>query len=44
MMLKVAPPLNTSDQSLDAFIRALADVLEAVHSSKCFWQEALELA
>jgi len=44
MVLKAAPPLNVPDESLEAFIRGLTDVLEAVHSSKRFWQGALELA
>jgi ornithine--oxo-acid transaminase len=44
MVLKAAPPLNVSDRSLEAFTHALTDVLEAVHSSKRFWQDALELA
>ena len=44
MVLKAAPPLNVRGESLHTFIRALADVLEAVHSSKHFWQDALELA
>ena len=44
MVLKAAPPLNVSDESLDAFIHGLTDVLEAVHSSMGFWQDALELA
>jgi len=44
MVLKAAPPLNAEESSLDAFISALAGVVEAVHSSKRFWQDALELA
>jgi ornithine--oxo-acid transaminase len=44
MVLKAAPPLNASDQSLEAFTRALTAVLEVVHSSRRFWQDALELA
>jgi ornithine--oxo-acid transaminase len=44
MVLKAAPPLNAAESSLDAFIWAITDVLEAVHSSKRFWQDALELA
>ena len=44
MVLKAAPPLNVSDESLEAFARSLSDVLEVVHSSKRFWQDALELA
>ena len=44
MVLKAAPPLNVSDQNLETFARSLAAVLEVVHSSKRFWQDALELA
>jgi ornithine--oxo-acid transaminase len=44
MVLKAAPPLNADESSLDTFISATADVLEAVHSSKHFWQDASELA
>ncbi len=44
MVLKAAPPLNVSDESLEAFTRAFTSVLEVVHSSKRFWQDALELA
>jgi ornithine--oxo-acid transaminase len=44
MVLKAAPPLNADESSLDAFIWALTDVLGAVHSSKHFWRDALELA
>jgi len=44
MVLKAAPPLNVSDESLETFTRALTDVLEVVHSSKRFWQDAIELA
>jgi len=44
MVLKAAPPLNVSERSLAAFTHGLTDVLEAVHSSKRFWQDALELA
>ncbi len=44
MVLKAAPPLNVPDESLASFTHALVDVLEAVHSSGRFWQDALELA
>lgn len=44
MVLKAAPPLSVRDESLHAFTRSLVEVLEVVHSSKRFWQDALELA
>lgn len=44
MVLKAAPPLNAAESSLDGFVWAMTEVLEAVHSSKRFWQDALELA
>lgn len=44
MVLKAAPPLNVSVESLESFIRGLTQVLETVHSSKRFWLDALELA
>ena len=44
LVLKAALPLTVSEESLEAFTRDLADVLEAVHSSKRLWQNALELA
>lgn len=44
MVLKAAPPLKTDESSLDAFVSAITGVVEAVHSSRHFWQDALELA
>jgi hypothetical protein len=44
MVLKAAPPLNAAESSLDGFVRTMTEVPEAVHSSKRFWQDALELA
>lgn len=44
LVLKAAPPLNASQASLDRFIDALDQVLELVHSSARFWQDALVLA
>ncbi len=44
MVLKAAPPLNASEESLDHFVQSLAAVMDAVHSSKRFWQDALQLA
>jgi ornithine--oxo-acid transaminase len=43
-VLKAAPPLNASAESLDRFISAIDQVLALVHSSTRFWQDALALA
>jgi ornithine--oxo-acid transaminase len=44
MVLKVAPPLVVTDAQLDAFVRAIRDVVEIAHSPGAFWSEALGLA
>ena len=44
MVLKAAPPLNSNERSLDHFVVALEHVMDVVHSSKRFWQDALQLA
>jgi ornithine--oxo-acid transaminase len=44
LVLKAAPPLNASAESLDRFIFAIDQVLALVHSSTRFWQDALALA
>jgi ornithine--oxo-acid transaminase len=44
LVLKAAPPLNASETSLNHFVAALQKVTEVVHSSKRFWQDALQLA
>ena len=44
MVLKAAPPLNSNEKSLDHFVEALEHVMDVVHSSKRFWQDALQLA
>jgi ornithine--oxo-acid transaminase len=43
MVLKAAPPLNASEASLEHFVAALQQVMDAVHSSKRFWQDTLQL-
>ncbi|HEY0794722.1 MAG TPA: aspartate aminotransferase family protein [Acidisarcina sp.] len=43
-VLKAAPPLNAEEKSLDAFVRAITEVMEQVHSSRRFWSDALTLA
>src|ERR1700693_6214609 len=44
MVLKVAPPLVVTDGQLDAFVRAVHDVVVLAHSPGAFWSEALGLA
>ena len=44
MVLKAAPPLVVKEQEIDEFVRATADVVEAMHSSSTFWTEALGMA
>jgi ornithine--oxo-acid transaminase len=44
MVLKVAPPLIVKEREADAFVRAVAEVVEMMHSSTTFWSEALGLA
>src|SRR6266404_1433673 len=44
MVLKAAPPLIVEDRQIDEFVRAVADVVELMHSPGAFWSEALGLA
>jgi ornithine--oxo-acid transaminase len=44
LVLKVAPPLVATDDHLEEFVRAMANVVELIHSSSAFWSEALGLA
>jgi len=44
MVLKAAPPLEASEQQLDAFVSAVTAVVELMHSAGAFWTEALGLA
>jgi ornithine--oxo-acid transaminase len=44
MVLKAAPPLIASEAQIDRFVAAVKDVIEMVHSSATFWQDALHLA
>jgi ornithine--oxo-acid transaminase len=44
LVLKAAPPLNASPESLQSFITAMKSVMEYVHSSRTFWADALALA
>ena len=43
MVLKIAPPLTTSEQQMDHCIESIRSVIETVHSSKVFWTDALNL-
>ncbi len=44
MTLKAAPPLLVEERQIDLFVRAVAGVVEIMHSSGAFWSEALGLA
>jgi ornithine--oxo-acid transaminase len=43
MVLKVAPPLTTSEQQLQSCIESIRSEIETIHSSKAFWNDALNL-
>jgi ornithine--oxo-acid transaminase len=44
MVLKVAPPLIVTQQQIEEFVSSVKAVVEVVHSSGTFWQDALQLA
>jgi ornithine--oxo-acid transaminase len=44
MVLKAAPPLTATEEQMDRFVKALAAVVELMHSPGEFWSEALGLA
>ena len=44
LVLKAAPPLNTTPESLQTFIEAMRSTMEYVHNSRSFWADALRLA
>ena len=44
MVLKAAPPLNATEESLEKFVLGITGVMEVVHSSRQFWSDALTLA
>ena len=44
LVLKAAPPLNASRESLKSFVTAIQSTMEYVHSSRSFWADALRLA
>jgi ornithine--oxo-acid transaminase len=43
MVLKMAPPLTTSEQQIQSCVESIRSVMETVHSSKVFWTDALNL-
>lgn len=44
MVLKVAPPLTTTDAQIDQFVAAIKNVAELMHNSAMFWSQALGIA
>jgi ornithine--oxo-acid transaminase len=44
MVLKVAPPLNVSDDQVQRLVTSLREVVELMHSGGQFWTEALGMA
>jgi ornithine--oxo-acid transaminase len=44
LVLKVAPPLVVTEGQLEEFVRAIREVVEMVHSSGAFWNDAMGLA
>ena len=44
MVLKAAPPLVVEQEDVDEFVRAVAGVVDLMHSSNTFWTEALGMA
>jgi ornithine--oxo-acid transaminase len=43
-VLKVSPPLVVKEREVDEFVRAVAEVVDTMHSSSTFWSEALGMA
>ena len=44
MVLKVSPPLMMGESHLDAFVQAIAQITELMHTFGGFWTEATGLA
>ena len=44
LVLKAAPPLVVSEAQLDEFVAAIVEVIDLMHTSTSFWNEALSLA
>ncbi len=43
MVLKVAPPLTSSPEQLDYFVKSIAEIAEVVHGSGGFWADAIAM-
>ena len=43
MVLKLAPPLTTSEPQIHYCVESIRGVIETVHSSRVFWSDALSL-
>ena len=41
MVLKVVPPLVTTPEQIDYFIKAMTEVTDMIHTSDAIWAEAL---
>jgi ornithine--oxo-acid transaminase len=44
LVLKAAPPLTVSEAQLDQFVAAIVEVVDLMHTSVSFWNDALGLA
>lgn len=44
MVLKVAPPLTSTEEQIERFVRSMKDVAELIHGSASFWSDAIGLA
>jgi ornithine--oxo-acid transaminase len=44
MVLKVAPPLVVREEQIEAFVSAVGNVLERIHSGSSFWSGGLAMA
>jgi ornithine--oxo-acid transaminase len=44
MVLKVAPPLTVTEAEVEQFVRSVSEVVELIHSSISFWNDAIGLA
>jgi ornithine--oxo-acid transaminase len=44
MVLKVAPPLIVTEYEAEKFVQAIRNVMELIHASNTFWNDAIGLA